>query len=89
MSAQPNQEAPTASRTPKTDAAERFMHTPGRPPVGFVLSEFARRMEYELRVAIEVANGRATLADLERVQKLNKTRAPLLTPAASMHRWRH
>jgi len=71
MSAQPNQEAPTASRTPKTDAAERFMHTPGRPPVGFVLSEFARRMEYELRVAIEVANGRATLADLERVQKLN------------------
>lgn len=71
MSAQPNQEAPTASRTPKTDAAERFMHTPGRPPVGFVLSEFARLMEYELRVAIEVANGRATLADLERVQKLN------------------
>lgn len=76
MSAQPNQEAPTASRTPKTDAVERFMHTPGRPPVGFVLSEFARRMEYELRVAIEVANGRATLADLERVQKLNVKSLP-------------
>ncbi|WP_310644061.1 cyclic nucleotide-binding domain-containing protein [Limnohabitans sp.] len=76
MSAEPNQEAPTASRTPKTDAVERFMHTPGRPPVGFVLSEFARRMEYELRVAIEVANGRATLADLERVQKLNVKSLP-------------
>jgi hypothetical protein len=81
MSAQPNQEAPTASRTPKTDAAERFMHTPGRPPVGFVLSEFARRMEYELRVAIEVANGRATLADLERVQKLNVKSLPSRTVA--------
>jgi len=76
MSAQPNHEAPNASRTPKTDAAERFMHTPGRPPVGFVLSEFARRMEYELRVAIQVANGRATLADLERVQRSNVKTLP-------------
>jgi len=57
------------------------MHTPGRPPVGFVLSEFARRMEYELRVAIEVANGRATLADLERVQKLNVKSLPSRTVA--------
>jgi|GEM_PF-177209 CRP/FNR family transcriptional regulator, cyclic AMP receptor protein len=71
MTARPQPSHPNrvASKTPKTDAIERFMHTPGRPPVGFVLSEFARRLENELSVALDVAHGRATLADLERVQR--------------------
>lgn len=65
------------SKTPKIDAAERFMYTFGRAPVGFVLSDLARRIEHELTVALDVVHGRATLEDLEKVQKENSKPSPV------------
>lgn len=41
-----------ASLTPRTDAAERFFHEPGRPPVGFVASGVSRVLEVELTRAL-------------------------------------
>lgn len=41
-----------SSITPRTDAAERFLHEPGRPPVGFVASGLARVLEVELNRAL-------------------------------------
>ncbi len=41
-----------ASITPRTDAAERFFHEPGRQPVGFVTSGVARVLEVELARAL-------------------------------------
>ena len=43
---------PQASITPRTDAAERFFHEPGRQPVGFVTSGVARVLEVELTRAL-------------------------------------
>ena len=34
-----------SGNTPRVDAAERFMHSANRSPVGFVLSEVARQLE--------------------------------------------
>lgn len=45
-------DASNASITPRTDAAERFLHEPGRPPVGFVASGVARVLEVELSRAL-------------------------------------
>lgn len=85
MSARPQSSmSPQAgSLTPRTDVAERFMYTPGRPPVGFVMADFARRLENELRVAMEVIHGRATLEDLEKVQKQTKLAIAKSAPAAA------
>jgi len=41
-----------ASITPRTDAAERFFHEPGRQPIGFVASGVARVLEVELSRAL-------------------------------------
>lgn len=46
------QETRDASITPRTDAAERFFHEPGRPPIGFVASGLARVLEVELSRAL-------------------------------------
>jgi CRP-like cAMP-binding protein len=51
------------------DAAERFMHSANRSPVGFVLSEVARQLERELAMAMDVAYGKASLQDLEAMQQ--------------------
>jgi CRP-like cAMP-binding protein len=51
------------------DAAERFMHSANRSPVGFVLSEVARQLERELSMAMDVAYGKASLQDLEAMQQ--------------------
>lgn len=59
----------TVAPTPRVDAAERFMHSANRTPVGFVLSEVARQLERELAVAMDVAYGRATVQDLEAIQQ--------------------
>ena len=47
------------SRTPRVDAAERFLFAPNAKPTGFVLSEVAKRLELELAEAHELlrANG--------------------------------
>lgn len=37
-----------SSRTPRTDAAERFFHEAGKPPIGFVDSKVSRTLELEL-----------------------------------------
>ncbi len=42
-----------ASLTPRTDAAEKFFHEPGRPPVGFVASGVSRVLEVELTRALD------------------------------------
>lgn len=58
-----------SGNTPRVDAAERFMHSANRSPVGFVLSEVARQLERELSMAIDVAYGKASLQDLEAMQQ--------------------
>lgn len=58
-----------SGHTPRVDAAERFMHSANRSPVGFVLSEVARQLERELALAIDVAYGKASLQDLEAMQQ--------------------
>jgi len=58
-----------SGNTPRVDAAERFMHSANRSPVGFVLSEVARQLERELAMAMDVAYGKASLQDLEAMQQ--------------------
>lgn len=58
-----------SGQTPRVDAAERFMHSANRSPVGFVLSEVARQLERELSMAMDVAYGKASLQDLEAMQQ--------------------
>ncbi len=58
-----------SGKTPRVDAAERFMHSANRSPVGFVLSEVARQLERELSMAMDVAYGKASLQDLEAMQQ--------------------
>lgn len=58
-----------SGNTPRVDAAERFMHSANRSPVGFVLSEVARQLERELAMAMDVAYGKANLQDLEAMQQ--------------------
>ena len=58
-----------SGNTPRVDAAERFMHSANRSPVGFVLSEVARQLERELSMAMDVAYGKASLQDLEAMQQ--------------------
>lgn len=58
-----------SGKTPRVDAAERFMHSANRSPVGFVLSEVARQLERELAMAMDVAYGKASLQDLEAMQQ--------------------
>ena len=76
------------SETPRVDAAERFMHAFGKPPVGFVLSEVARTLERELSLAWEVIEGRSTVEELTALQAAGAgggapagTAAPLKTPS--------
>jgi CRP-like cAMP-binding protein len=40
------------SKTPRTDAAERFFHDPGKPRIGFVDSGVSRKLELELAQAV-------------------------------------
>ena len=58
-----------SGNTPRVDAAERFMHSANRSPLGFVLSEVARQLERELAMAMDGAYGKASLQDLEAMQQ--------------------
>ena len=74
------------SETPRVDAAERFMHAFGKPPVGFVLSEVARALERELSLAWSVIEGRASVEELTALQAVGQSGGGAIPGAAAPRR---
>ncbi len=71
------------SRTPRVDAAERYFISPNAKPVGYVLSDLAKRLENELADAIDLlrANGIEPPSNSEQDAAPGHAPAPERAPA--------